>query len=180
MKMGRRPLGQKLRPWSDDKVYRYQHTVIEKTCIECGAKFSAIRRLKPICSDDCKKARRSKFRPQTFRNCEVCGIKFGPVDHLKVRFCSYACKVIGQRTGRKVTRKTIPKARTAQSLLAYHIKAGHIVRPISCEECGCSDRKIEGAHYNYDEPLSVRWLCRSCHVRWDKAEPKNATIRIKL
>ncbi|MFQ6047992.1 MAG: hypothetical protein ACE5K7_01350 [Phycisphaerae bacterium] len=54
--------------------------------------------------------------------------------------------------------------------------AGHITRPSVCEECGATDRKIEAAHYDYDEPLRVRWLCRSCHVRWDRREPKGATF----
>jgi len=117
-------------------------------------------------------------KPQRFRLCAHCGKEFGPLDHLDRKFCSIPCKVESQKTGRKAVRKTITKARSAQSLLAYHIKAGNIVRPSTCEECGCSDRKIEGAHFNYDEPLRVRWLCRSCHIRWDKAEPKGATIRI--
>lgn len=64
--------------------------------------------------------------------------------------------------------------------MAYHIKAGNIQRPTVCEECKASDRKIEAAHFNYDEPLRVRWLCRSCHVRWDRAEPKGATYSIAL
>jgi len=68
------------------------------------------------------------------------------------------------------------KARSAQSLLRYHIQAGNIVRPTSCEECGATNRRIEGAHFNYDEPLRVRWLCVSCHRRWDKSEPKHATF----
>jgi hypothetical protein len=38
--------------------------------------------------------------------------------------------------------------------------------------------RIEGAHYNYDEPLRVRWLCRSCHRRWDKLEPKGGTYLV--
>ncbi len=35
------------------------------------------------------------------------------------------------------------------------------------------DIEIEG-----NEPLRVRWLCRSCHVKWDKAEPKGVTYII--
>lgn len=31
---------------------------------------------------------------------------------------------------------------------------------------------IEAAHYDYSRPLDVRWLCRSCHRRWDHADPK--------
>lgn len=114
-------------------------------------------------------------KPQTFRDCAECGQRFGPLPYLAKKFCSYACKVKAQTTGRKTFRKTISKARSAQSLLAYHIKVGNIIRPITCEQCAASG-KIEGAHYDYDEPLRVRWLCRSCHRKWDKQEPKNATV----
>lgn len=171
--------GHKRKKWTSAKVYKYQHTIINKTCIECSKSFCAIRRLKPICSETCKVARRRKFRPQTFKNCESCGRRFGPVARLAARFCSYACKVAKQRTGRRVTRKTIPKARAAQRMLAYHIQTGKILRPKECEHCGIIG-KIEGAHFNYDEPLRVRWLCISCHVKWNKAEPKGATYRIGL
>lgn len=30
-------------------------------------------------------------KPQTFRDCACCGVRFGPVPNLKVRFCSKAC-----------------------------------------------------------------------------------------
>ena len=179
MKMGRRPLGQKSGPWANDRVFKYQHAVIDKVCIECTKPFRAIRRLKPICSEACKAARRGKFRPQTFRDCGSCGKRFGPVDHLAVRFCSYSCKVAAQSTGRRVMRKTIPKARAAQRMLAYHVQTGKLIRPKQCEQCRAV-AKIEGAHFNYDEPLRVRWLCRSCHIRWDKADPKQATYRVPI
>jgi hypothetical protein len=73
----------------------------------------------------------------------------------------------------------ITKARNAQSLVRYYIVMGHLLRPTACEECGATDRKIEAVHCNYDQPLNVRWLCRSCHVRWDKREPKNGTFVVK-
>lgn len=37
--------------------------------------------------------------------------------------------------------------------------------------------RIEAAHYNYEDPRNVRWLCRSCHVRWDQKEPKGGCIK---
>lgn len=155
-----------------DKVRKYQATIVMKTCIECGQSFEQRRSLSGICSDDCKTARRRRFRPQTELACEHCGESF-VASHLNRRFCSARCAY--DHRERMIHRKTIAKARSAQSLLAYHVKAGHIVRPATCEECGATDRKIEAAHRDYDHPLDVRWLCRSCHVKWDKAEPKGAT-----
>ena len=133
--------------------------------------------LKPIAVNKSRLLRKQggnkKF--QTFGLCPVCHCIFGPVDRLSRQFCSYECKSASQATGRKSLRRTTAKARSAQSLVRYHVLAGHMVRPKVCEECGAANRKIEAAHYDYDEPLRVRWLCRSCHVRWDKQQPKNGT-----
>ena len=120
------------------------------------------------------------MRAPTFLLCKHCGQVFGPVDHLKRRFCSTACKYAAASTGRKVIHKTVTKAKNAQSLLRYHVQAGHITRPTACEECGATNIAIEGAHFNYDEPLRVRWLCRSCHRVWDRREPKNATYVVRV
>src|SRR3954449_11573088 len=51
------------------------------------------------------------------------------------------------------------------------LRAGTLVRPAACEECHTAGR-VEAAHYDYVQLLEVRWLCRSCHVRWDRAQPK--------
>lgn len=52
------------------------------------------------------------------------------------------------------------------------IKAGKLVRPETCGECGKSGVVIEAAHSDYSQPLQVRWLCRPCHRRWDRVQPK--------
>ncbi|GJQ27825.1 MAG: hypothetical protein HBSAPP02_28570 [Phycisphaerae bacterium] len=119
-------------------------------------------------------------KPRSFGICPVCLCIVGPLDHLSRKFCSTACKAKAQTTGRRRRRATITKARSAQSLLRYYVKTGLIVRPTRCEGCGATDRRIEAAHFNYDEPLRVRWLCRSCHVRWDKREPKGATFVVSV
>lgn len=53
------------------------------------------------------------------------------------------------------------------------VQNGLITRPSTCESCGRSDVPIEGAHVDYERPLDVRWLCRSCHRRWDAESPKS-------
>lgn len=117
-------------------------------------------------------------KPRSWTICPACLAIF-PLPRLGRRFCSYACKVKAQTTGRQTMRRTITKARSAQSLLRYHVLAGHIVRPVACEECGAANRRIEGAHFNYEEPLRVRWLCVPCHRKWDKQQPKNATVIVE-
>lgn len=117
-------------------------------------------------------------KPATYLICLNCKSEFGPVQRLKTKYCSRSCKHKAMVKPVKKIRKTHTFARSAQSLLAYHVKAGNIARPYYCEECGLKS-KIEGAHKDYSRPLDVRWLCRSCHVKWDKKDPKNATYIVK-
>lgn len=51
-----------------------------------------------------------------------------------------------------------------------------MVKPAACDECGTTEARIEAAHFDYGEPERVRWLCASCHRRWDWAEPKGGTV----
>ena len=51
---------------------------------------------------------------------------------------------------------------TARSLLAYALKMERVVRPDGCSQClvKCIP---EGHHVDYNKPLEVIWLCKSCH-----------------
>lgn len=118
-------------------------------------------------------------KPQTFKSCGICGILFGPIRHLSRRFCSVECKVAAQATGIKVTRRTLRKARSAQSLLQYHVNRGNIIRPVVCERCGNNNCKIEASHRDYGKPLEVDWLCISCHRKEDCARPRGATVIVE-
>lgn len=62
----------------------------------------------------------------------------------------------------------------AGSLVQRALRNGTLVRPAKCEECGGSERSITAAHADYSRPLDVRWLCRPCHGRWDRADPKTS------
>ena len=151
------------------------HGLACRRCTFCNRIFvgkSGRKTCSPLCGE--------LIRGPTFLICQHCGQLFGPVNHLDRRFCSKACKYAAATTGRKMLRRTTRKARSAQSLLRYHIQAGHISRPTTCEECGATNRSIEGAHFNYDEPLRVRWLCVPCHRRWDKRQPKHATYTVSI
>lgn len=54
----------------------------------------------------------------------------------------------------------------AKMAVAAAIKAGTLKREV-CELCGRDE--TEGHHDDYDEPLVVRWLCRSHHTLVHKA-----------
>lgn len=49
----------------------------------------------------------------------------------------------------------------ARAKCAQAIKAGKLVRQ-PCEGCGADN--TEAHHDDYSKPLSVRWLCRTCHA----------------
>ena len=143
------------------------HNVTTIRCVQCGTWFVAKRGTK-LCSHACRR----NYRPRTYRECEQCGELFGPLEHLRTRFCSHQCKWASQRTGRKPPSRCNTKARSAHSLVRYHVLAGHLVRPNACAECGAAGRRLEAAHFDYNDPLRIRWLCIPCHRRWDAAEPK--------
>lgn len=124
------------------------------------------------------KRRGGNKKPQTFRECAKCNQIFGPLERLSQVFCSKACNYASRF--RKTVRKCETIARNAQSLLRYHVLKGNIKKPDTCEQCGLTGLKIEGAHKDYTRPLDVRWLCCSCHRKWDKKEPKGVTYKVPI
>ena len=56
------------------------------------------------------------------------------------------------------------KHKLAGGKLRYAVKTGRIIKPSQCERCP-STENIQGHHEDYDYPLDVIWLCRSCHAR---------------
>ena len=50
----------------------------------------------------------------------------------------------------------------ARHELRYALRKRKIVRPVKCDSCN-NVGKVEGHHSDYSKPLSVIWLCRSCH-----------------
>ena len=61
-------------------------------------------------------------------------------------------------------------SKRASNVVSRAIKRGALVRP-DIGECGHSGF-IEAAHEDYSDPLIFRWLCRPCHRRWDRLDPK--------
>jgi hypothetical protein len=55
------------------------------------------------------------------------------------------------------------------------IRYGKLKRGDTCERCGLKSnnpREIHGHHHDYDKPLDVEWLCRTCHHK------HHATLRV--
>lgn len=52
--------------------------------------------------------------------------------------------------------------RAAHGAVSNALRSGKIKKADQCEHCGASD-KLHGHHHDYSLPLSVVWLCPSCH-----------------
>ena len=76
---------------------------------------------------------------------------------------------------KRALRKSHPEPVRLYGRVMYQIRKaiaeGRLVRPEQCEACNLPC-KPDAAHYDYEQPLNVRWLCRGCHVSWDRREPK--------
>lgn len=152
------------------------HGLEVRTCTVCSASFIGPHNRK-LCSEPCRK----RWRPQTELKCKACGQNF-IADRLSRMFCSTECSLRGRRmpADKRLPRlKATKEAIRAQSLVRYYIAAGKLIKPTTCSQCGHQCR-VEAAHVNYTEPLLVRWLCRSCHVLWDKHDPKGGCVPREL
>lgn len=62
-------------------------------------------------------------------------------------------------------------AKRAANVVALAIRRGVLTRPNACEKCG-SAGFVEASHSDYSKPLLVQWLCRRCHRRLDRRDPR--------
>jgi hypothetical protein len=69
-----------------------------------------------------------------------------------------AMEIIGEGKKRERARRAVYKA----------VRLGKMVKPNKCAECSLPDGKTQAHHVNYDEPLSVIWLCTKCHGKKHK------------
>ena len=127
-----------------ERIIKYQNKVIKKNCIECGKEIYQKRRLKGIC-EECKKIRRQRFRPQTYKNCLFCGKEFGPVNRLSKKFCSIKCKVDylqGENHPRWQGGKSL-ETRRARAKSEYSIWRKAIFERDNyiCQDCGDKSKK---------------------------------------
>jgi hypothetical protein len=60
--------------------------------------------------------------------------------------------------------KAHPEQTRAQQTVQIAVKTGELIAQ-PCEFCGTTER-IHAHHADYSMPLTVNWLCHSCHIRY--------------
>lgn len=60
-----------------------------------------------------------------------------------------------------------PEKREARVALGHAVESGRLVKPARCEDCGelTESRRLHGHHEDYSKPLTVEWLCATCHKK---------------
>ncbi len=100
--------------------------------------------------------------PLVKSTCCVCGRLHD--DRLENRtnktFCSYECRYRMSLRKKKQTASPA-KIKQCHNIVYQAIKSGRLLRK-PCEVCG--KEESDSHHDDYDKPLDVRWLCRSCHM----------------
>jgi hypothetical protein len=103
------------------------------------------------------------------RNCRRCGTPFNTFDGRR-RFCSNECRqtafAVSLRRRQATHRVGSPDADRARQILKNAVLRGMIRRVTRCETCGRAGQ-TQGHHSDYNRPLFVTWLCRSCHAALD-------------
>jgi hypothetical protein len=78
-------------------AYQQQHQKVERTCVECGAPFTARRHSQQCCSSGCWNQRHNRRRAEEraaarpIKECPQCGTAFQPKLRATQLFCSAAC-----------------------------------------------------------------------------------------
>jgi hypothetical protein len=72
------------------------------------------------------------------------------------------------REGRFGHLQSTPEARACYSAYWTAVRAGKLVRPSACEQCGAVGQ-VQADHRDYSKPLDVTHLCAPCHSRMPPA-----------
>lgn len=146
----------------------------DKTCSKCGVsksleQFPRDARARDGHTARCKGCDSEQARTYYARN------RARLLEHYRTTYANDP-EVKRERAGRHAETRKLANAATYAVQRA--LKSGALVKPDTCEECGGGDYEITAAHRDYEPPyLNIRWLCRSCHMRWDRAQPKLARQR---
>ena len=144
------------------------------TCKDCGAASSQIPFYSGVTNRcaECHKARvraNRAARADYYRAYDAKRFQDDP--RVKERHAKYRSTPEGVASIRAAQRKwdaQNPDRKAAHGILARAVRAGRVLKPIACQDCGATGR-IHGHHHDYARPLDVEWLCQSCHWQRHKA-----------
>lgn len=100
--------------------------------------------------------------------CASCGTdhgRFRDYAHTKPAAYCLACHAKYARENRPKHSELSPEQRKKANARAYantYQRRGKL-QPMACLECGAE--KAQKHHPDYDFPLMVEWLCKTCHVK---------------
>lgn len=79
----------------------------------------------------------------------------------------FAGKAKENKRLRKLYESNKPKYK-ARFAVTTALRSGKIVKPEQCCKCQKVTSKLEAHHEDYDKPLEIMWMCRTCHVKHEK------------
>lgn len=112
-----------------------------------------------------------------------------PVNELECPSCGHEkepdrarCYVCRSGLGRKKVKYSEltgeqKKKVNARAYANVYLRRGIIERG-ACRDCGAS--KVEMHHEDYDKPIEVTWLCKSCHMSEHHVTQKTEVLRRAL
>lgn len=127
-----------------------------------------------ICNKCGDKKPLSDFYPRN-KVCKECTKKRvsayqkGPGKHIHNKACREYNKSDKGKVALQIARENYnesqPLKQKAKWAVKRAIKQGKLIRPETCERCGCSCTP-DAHHCDYSKPTDVMWLCKGCHVSW--------------
>lgn len=108
------------------------------------------------------------------KKCSVCKIEKHPEEFYSdprlsdgVTSCCRMCKRAKNKGRHKKHSSAVksPEKERVRGALRWAVKKGTVIKPSVCSQCHIPTPKqlLDGHHHDYDKPLEVTWLCRSCH-----------------
>lgn len=139
-----------------------------KECYKCGAR-------KPL-EDFYKHPKMSDGHVNKCKQCNKKDVRTNRKS--KLNYYQEYDRIRGNRQGYEYTkeyRKRYPNKYKAHCILNNALRDNRIEKGFECEIC-FETKSLVAHHDDYLKPLSVKWLCQSCHVKWHKknGEGKNA------
>jgi len=146
------------------------------TCKVCGLTSDAVEFYDGVKSH-CKECHKQKVRENRQAKADYYraydAIRFQTDPRVKARHRRYQATAAGKEAMRKARKKWMnekPEARAAHIILGNAVRDGRVVKPAVCTKCGRKPtrRNMHAHHEDYAFPLSVIWLCATCHCKTHK------------